>query len=266
MVSPGKVSRPQRTSRSTRRLERRNRAPKSKTCAKVIQVRSEVASVFTPSILTSPVEFDQYLSYVRNLGFEDTPDYDHLRELFTKALKNSGEVEDNEYDWMKINNGKGWEAMKAHPSHGHLAAVAPPGNSTRELHGASRAGVRPAGRLTRDRLDQEQPAPPSAGAPGAKPVGIMKARDRPVGSSNLVPTAQQKRQSAAGVGPPIGEGPTPTASTQAQFQASTTNLGPARMMSQTHATPVPPQNSRFEPEVKRSGFQKIMKAICCGHR
>lgn len=50
------------------------------------------------------------MNYVRKLGFEETPDYDFLRELFTKVLKNSGEVEDGVYDWMLLNNGKGWEA------------------------------------------------------------------------------------------------------------------------------------------------------------
>ncbi|CEQ39920.1 SPOSA6832_01495, partial [Sporobolomyces salmonicolor] len=55
-------------------------------------------------------EFAIYLNYVRKLGFEETPDYDFLRELFTKVLKNSGEVEDGVYDWMLLNNGKGWEA------------------------------------------------------------------------------------------------------------------------------------------------------------
>jgi hypothetical protein len=82
---------------------------------------------FTDARLTE--EFGIYLNYVRKLGFEETPDYDFLRELFTKALKNSGEVEDGVYDWnmsgflsvrtqrvlirssrFRLNNGKGWEA------------------------------------------------------------------------------------------------------------------------------------------------------------
>lgn len=46
---------------------------------------------------------------MRKLGFEETPDYDFLRELFTKVLKNLGEAEDGMYDWMLLNNGKGWE-------------------------------------------------------------------------------------------------------------------------------------------------------------
>jgi casein kinase 1 len=54
-----------------------------------------------------PEELSKYLSYVSNLGFEDTPNYDYLRDLFTQALKTTGEVEDSEYDWMKLNNSKG---------------------------------------------------------------------------------------------------------------------------------------------------------------
>ncbi|PWN50465.1 putative casein kinase I [Violaceomyces palustris] len=57
-----------------------------------------------------PEEFGIYLNYVRKLGFEETPDYDFLRELFTKVLKSSGETEDGVYDWMMLNGGKGWEA------------------------------------------------------------------------------------------------------------------------------------------------------------
>jgi casein kinase 1 len=57
-------------------------------------------------------EFGIYLQYVRKLGFEETPDYDFLRELFTKALKTSGETEDGVYDWMLLNDGKGWEVRK----------------------------------------------------------------------------------------------------------------------------------------------------------
>ncbi|KAG0180747.1 casein kinase I [Apophysomyces sp. BC1034] len=56
-----------------------------------------------------PEEFGIYLQYVRKLGFEETPDYDFLRELFTKVIQTSGEVEDGGYDWMKLNNGKGYE-------------------------------------------------------------------------------------------------------------------------------------------------------------
>jgi len=50
------------------------------------------------------------MNYVRKLGFEETPDYDFLRELFTKVLKTMGETEDGMFDWMLLHGGKGWEA------------------------------------------------------------------------------------------------------------------------------------------------------------
>ena len=60
-----------------------------------------------------PEEFAIYLNYVRKLGFEETPDYDFLRDLFSKVLKNQGEIEDGVFDWMLLNDGRGWEASKA---------------------------------------------------------------------------------------------------------------------------------------------------------
>ena len=58
-------------------------------------------------------EFAIYLNYVRKLTFDETPDYDFLRELFTTAMKNMGSDDDQSYDWMVLNNGKGWEANAA---------------------------------------------------------------------------------------------------------------------------------------------------------
>ncbi|KAH6913147.1 CK1/CK1/CK1-G protein kinase [Coprinopsis sp. MPI-PUGE-AT-0042] len=63
-----------------------------------------------------PEEFTIYMNYVRKLGFEENPDYDFLRELFTKVLRTVGEPEDGVYDWMLLNNGKGWEASNGHSS------------------------------------------------------------------------------------------------------------------------------------------------------
>ncbi|KAL0946648.1 hypothetical protein HGRIS_012842 [Hohenbuehelia grisea] len=57
-----------------------------------------------------PEEFSIYLNYVRKLGFEETPDYDFLRELFSKVIKNNGDVDDGVFDWNLLNGGKGWEA------------------------------------------------------------------------------------------------------------------------------------------------------------
>jgi len=48
-------------------------------------------------------EFGIYLNYVRKLGFEETPDYDFLRELFAKVMKNNHDVDDGVYDWNALN-------------------------------------------------------------------------------------------------------------------------------------------------------------------
>lgn len=205
-------------------------------------------------------EFNKYLSYVRNLGFEDTPDYDYLRELFTQALKNTGEVEDGEYDWMKLNNGKGWEAMKQHPSQHLHAANALPNPSNRALVGGTDT---PTGRgpgtpaIPPGRLNAPQPLAPSPQKPGA-------GKTRPPGVSGAAPI---KRQS--GVAGGLTDMGTPAASTQAQFTQSNANL-PHRMShlnpnsSQPTDAQQPPRQQNAEPE--RSTFQKIMKVMCCGKR
>ncbi|CDH55270.1 ck1 ck1 ck1-g protein kinase [Lichtheimia corymbifera JMRC:FSU:9682] len=56
-----------------------------------------------------PEEFGIYLQYVRKLGFEEKPDYEFLRELFDKVLRRMDETNDGVYDWMLLNNGKGYE-------------------------------------------------------------------------------------------------------------------------------------------------------------
>ena len=201
----------------------------------------------------SPEEFNKYLSYVRNLGFEDTPDYDYLRDLFTQALKNTGEVEDGEYDWMKLNNGKGWEAMKHNPHNYLTAAHQVPNSSAKALGpGAGTPRGPPTPGINNERLNAPQPPPPSPGKPA---VG----KPQRVGGSAGAPP---KRQSAVG-GP--GDA-TPTASTQAQFQNSTANLphrmsqGPGANLNSTAAQ----QNVRQQtPEQKPTGMQKFLKAICC---
>jgi hypothetical protein len=72
-------------------------------------------------------EFSIYLNYVRKLGFEETPDYDFLRELFTKVMKSNNDSDDGLFDWNLLCGalyscikllvylshelgGKGWEA------------------------------------------------------------------------------------------------------------------------------------------------------------
>lgn len=196
---------------------------------------------------------------MRNLGFEDTPDYDYLRDLFTQALKETGEVEDGEYDWMKLNNGKGWEAMKAHPSQAHLHHNNVPNSSARELHGnrASKTPI-PPGRLE---ADLPKPGASRQGQPGAG-QRLQSGRGRDYG--NQAPDF--KRKSGG------GDLAAPEGSTAAQFANSTGNLpGRASIGQQqpSRQSTAPVQTTRTQqtpatPEEKPSGMQKLLKVLCCG--
>jgi len=108
-----------------------------------------------------PDEFRRYLEYTRNLGFEESPDYDYLRDLMTKALRETGEVEDGQYDWEKINNGKGWEAAKAYPV--NPAPYNTGGNernaTTRDLHGVRTPQPK---QVSDERLNAALPKPGAA--------------------------------------------------------------------------------------------------------
>lgn len=104
-----------------KRLAKRNSPHLSKNSVKDFLVRAasilynlstnlDLLLTTSTRVFASLEEFGIYLNYVRKLSFEETPDYDFLRDLFTKALKSMNEVEDGVYDWMLLNNGKGWES------------------------------------------------------------------------------------------------------------------------------------------------------------
>jgi len=46
-----------------------------------------------------PLEVVKYMEYVRNLGFEDDPDYEYLRGLWSQVRKDSGESGDGKFGW-----------------------------------------------------------------------------------------------------------------------------------------------------------------------
>ncbi|KAJ4193043.1 Palmitoylated plasma membrane-bound casein kinase [Fusarium solani] len=46
-----------------------------------------------------PTQVSTFLRHVRGLGFMDPPDYGHLRDLLSQALKDSREVDNGRYDW-----------------------------------------------------------------------------------------------------------------------------------------------------------------------
>ena len=51
-----------------------------------------------------PVEFVEYLTYVKKLGFSDAPDYKYLRKLFRKLFVERGFDFDYSYDWTHQTN------------------------------------------------------------------------------------------------------------------------------------------------------------------
>ena len=159
---------------------------------------------------------------------------------------------------MKLNGGRGWEAVRAHPSQHNLHNVnANPEASNRALVGAP--GVRDGrpsrdrNQISRDRLDAAQPPTPGSPAkPGAAALS-KDARNRASASNNL-----PKRSSALAGQLDAG---TPTASTQAQFQNSNANLVGQRPSPAAAGL----QGNQRQPQEQQGGFmQKIMKALCCG--
>ncbi|KAF2722442.1 kinase-like protein [Polychaeton citri CBS 116435] len=201
-----------------------------------------------------PDEFNQYLSYVRNLGFEDTPDYDHLRDLFTQALKKTGEVEDGVYDWDLLNNGRGYAAerpSRAHHEQGTQAAV---------KSGAARDSRPP---VPPGRLEQDLPKhpgtsrPPNAGRPSKEHHGQQPVKRYSSGVLHTEPpegsTAAQFGNSNANLG-----GQTSRGASQPQ---SGRPAAPAAQPSQQLAQQQSSQNGQQQKE----GFGgKLVKLLCCG--
>ncbi|KAF2198533.1 kinase-like protein [Delitschia confertaspora ATCC 74209] len=201
-----------------------------------------------------PEEFNKYLSYVRNLGFEDTPDYDYLRDLFSQALKSTGEVEDGEYDWMKLNNGKGWEAMKAHPSAAHLHHNINQNSSTAvNLHGQAMRQQKAPLPIDHHRLNNELPKP---GATRGPPAGGRNPRDM----NQAKYPDPSKRKSMGEMGAPEG-------STAAQYQNSQPNLTSNRMTPVQSPMATGNQQAQMNtPAERKDGFgKKLARIFCCAN-
>lgn len=164
---------------------------------------------------------------------------------------------------MKLNNGKGWEAMKAHPSQAHLHHNAP-NTSARDIHG-NRVSKTP---IPPGRLEAELPKPGAtrAGQPGAGQRHQSGRRDQ------YSQDYAKRRSNGGDLAPPEG-------STTAQFANSSGNL-PSRVgtgqtpgvqqpnrqsaAGQTQTTRAQQQPQQPQSEQKPSGMQKFLKVLCCG--
>jgi len=143
-----------------------------------------------------PEEFSIYLNYVRKLGFEETPDYDFLRELFAKVLKSSGDIEDGVYDWNLLNGGKGWEASTGNAAPSPMIAQMQNAgllqdNRRRERHESDRrrsqANVLPPSQALVRNGSKQRRGPPGALSPGGgqyTPHSAAAQVNVPVGTPN----------------------------------------------------------------------------------
>ncbi|KAK7693536.1 bifunctional choline kinase/ethanolamine kinase cki1 [Cerrena zonata] len=149
-----------------------------------------------------PEEFAIYLNYVRKLGFEESPDYEFLRDLFAKVMKNNGDVDDDVYDWNLLNSGKGWEASLSSNAAAAAAAAQQVPDRRREAERqarddrrrASQAGgqgvVPPSPAMVRNSSKQQRDIPnvltPGAGTGPAQntPMSAAAQVGVPIGTPN----------------------------------------------------------------------------------
>ncbi|KAF7312091.1 Kinase-like protein [Mycena indigotica] len=160
-----------------------------------------------------PEEFAIYMNYVRKLGFEETPDYDFLRELFSKVLKSAGEEEDLVFDWMLLNGGKGWEAnSRSSPSaalaQAHANAASPHGQRADREHRRERERER-GHRSSRQVPETTSPSTPLVLSPAPAHVnktrraaGTRENSNGNIGSVQpLAPTRRTSQQNNAPLAP-----------------------------------------------------------------
>lgn len=110
-----------------------------------------------------PPQFAEYMTYVRNLRFEETPNYDYLRDLMTDALKSVGEQEDGEYDWMLLNDRKGYDSTNKKPNLHGYGHPNPP-NQSRQHHSTARRS-KPSAPVAAAADKPKVAAQPALGAP-----------------------------------------------------------------------------------------------------
>lgn len=201
-----------------------------------------------------PEQFEQYLSYVRGLGFEETPDYDYLRALFTQALKSTGETEDGVYDWMKLNGGKGWDSGNRKPNlHGYGHAYPPDrsGNAnSRQAH------------ISSARLNATPPPLPepaavarqnSKGRHGARnPQARLSKNAQTPGYYQQSPSQSHGVQGGAGAG---------TGAMSAQQKQSSVHQQLSQSNQANYNQATDPANADYE--APKKGFWAKISGFCC---
>lgn len=57
-----------------------------------------------------PKQFAEYLDLVKDLSFDTDPNYKKYKKMLYSVLDSINEVFNNDYDWMHLNGGKGWDS------------------------------------------------------------------------------------------------------------------------------------------------------------
>lgn len=122
-----------------------------------------------------PPQFADYLDAVRLLPFEAEPAYEEYRMLLLSALDDMGVSCDDDFDWMHLNGGKGWDASINKKPNLHGYGHPNPPNERERRHREQRRN--------RAHHTQQGMLPNSAGNNNL--------------SSNMAPLAQQQQQLSA---------------------------------------------------------------------
>lgn len=203
-----------------------------------------------------PEEFSIYLNYVRRLGFEETPDYDFLRELFTKVLKNMNEPEDGIYDWMLLHGGKGWESTL---SANHQQPAAPRRETQRRTSQQQLASpVPPSPALARAGSKQARLVPGTPGAQGSTAAQVGVPAPTPSRRASALNTPQHPY---AGTANAVHTPSDFRGATESALNASTggeiNNQGPAPAAALDNA-----QNG-FDQQQEAPRKKSLLDIICC---
>lgn len=222
-----------------------------------------------------PEQIEQYLTYVRNLAFDATPNYDYLRDLFTQALKSTGETEDGEYDWMKLNGGKGWNAVTNRkpnlhgyghpypPGHRHSTTAAQNSGANANGTGSPMGAGQNGSQYAQQR--NSHPAAPNAAvtrksskrrtsqlaglSPNGQPVQATNSRQ---GKSSQAPSGAYGQ----GYQQPIASQPTAAAQSHPQTK-------PAEGTTNASGNPYYSQQQQQEEQAPKGMWSKI-NSFCCG--
>lgn len=209
-----------------------------------------------------PEEFGIYLNYVRKLGFEETPDYDFLRELFTKVLRDRGIAEDGVFDWLLLNENKdsaAGESRKTQAQEENTEAPTPVAGAAGAGAGAMSAPTRnkPRGaevtRLSTTEIRTEQGYAPLSDRQTPGPAGNSRSRlaSGQGARNSLVPMPATMEERRRATPRPMETEPTPRTPANAHNHANYASMNGA---------------NRYEPPAvpeRRSFGQRFIDFMLC---